>query len=296
MDKEVTGRSRQRLMIEALVSAGPRKSGQEYRERGKELCEDCAGYFAVGDLIIFWICDGMSNSHELSKRTLHPGFNSRILAQDLGEGFARVMGEALSSSNAFDLGIDLGKTLFSEIAEHWQNRLMEYIADVQYEGNLEQLIGAMPEMADGSYRMEWSSTLLGGVYNEQERTLDIVNIGNGGAVVIGEGSIWVTSKTPSLVLIATIVQKDRIRAEIYPVELDTNWKHLDDVKYFLAMSDGVSFNIDLLLRELSELKNASISELRRRLIMRGELTYDDQAVIIGRLMPEKASENKSESY
>src|SRR5512147_1982016 len=38
--------------------------------------------------VVFWVCDGTSNDDALPALGKLPGFNSRILATDLGQGFA----------------------------------------------------------------------------------------------------------------------------------------------------------------------------------------------------------------
>jgi hypothetical protein len=288
MNEEAAGRSRPRLMIEAFVAAGPRKSVEEYEEGAKELGEDCAGFCSVGDYVIFWICDGMSKGHELPKRSSHPGFNTRILAQDLSEGFARIMGQALMKAQAFDREVDLQKDLFGDIATAWQSRLRDYFADVESKGELERwLAELLPQMADGSYRLSWSSTFLGGVYHVQERSLALVNIGDSGAVVIGEREQKKVPPTKAREMLgATISRGERLQVEVRPLGLAADWEHFEDMECFLAMSDGVSRNLDALLQALVEAKTLPFGQLRRLLLTREELTYDDQTVIIGRLMPE----------
>jgi hypothetical protein len=209
------------------------------------------------------------------------------LAQDLGEGFAKIIGEVVIKYLTLSPGIDLQKTLFAYIAEKWQNRLVEYIADVENEGTLGHLLGKIPKMAGGSYRLKWSSTFLGGVYNEQERTLDIINIGDSGAVVMGEEPKAVTPKKIREILLATLSHGDNLQVEVCPIEVDAEWEHFKGVEFFIAMSDGVSRDLNVLLHTIeNDLKSVPVDEIRQCLLMRGELSYDDQSIIVGRLLPE----------
>lgn len=152
-------------MIEAMVAGGPRKSNRTYKEYGSELCEDCAGYRSVGHFTIFWLCDGTSNSSEVPRRSYLPGFNARTLAEDLGACFAKTMAKSVATTTV-TATVDVQKDVGDEVAQEWQERLIEYIAEIKTVGKFEQLLDAMPQMIDGFYRLKWSSTFLGGVYNE----------------------------------------------------------------------------------------------------------------------------------
>src|SRR4051794_29899436 len=63
------------FVAEALVSAGPRKSADEYAEdrTNAELCEDCAGICWVADRLVFWLCDGASNGKVLPRLFMAEG-------------------------------------------------------------------------------------------------------------------------------------------------------------------------------------------------------------------------------
>lgn len=80
-------------------------------------------------------------------------------------------------------------------------------------------------------------------------------------------------------------------------KIDANWECFNGVEYFFAMSDGVSAqNLGKVLQQIDvDVVSATVNEIRRQLLMRGDLSYDDQAVIIGRLMADEG-EIASESH
>ena len=274
-------------MVEAMVAGGARKSADAYEKGARELCEDCAGYLSFGEFIIFWICDGRSNDHVLLKRHSHPGLNSRILAQDLSDRFASVMMEAAGGGGGF--AVDLQKELLGSVADDWLVRLNEYIAGVERQGKLDRLLAAMPQMGDGTYAMEWSSTLLGGVYDQGKRALDMVNFGDCCAVAIGGGQPLVTKQSTPVCLGATLSPGGTLQVDVRARNVDAEWYHIEDVRWFIAISDGLSANPQSLLLEMEAMVDIPVSGTRRHLLARGELTYDDQAVIIGRLVPERSN-------
>lgn len=126
-----------------------------------------------------------------------------------------------------------------------------------------------------------------GVYDELKHTLDIVNIGDSGAVLIGEESKVIVPKDTAEILIATIRRDvDELQVDVCPMQVDVEWERCAGVECFVVISDGVAkTDLNLLLQELKEnLTKECVEEVRYHLLMRGDLSYDDQAVIIGRLM------------
>lgn len=274
---------RRGLMIEAVVAAGPRKATMEYVEGDTELCEDCAGYRAIGDVTIFWICDGTSNSHELPSLWGSPGFNSRVLAQDLGERFGQVVAEALVKGAEPDAGLHI--KIFEDVAGDWQERLISYLSRLEREGKLVQLLNKMPRMGDGLYGMKWSSAFLGGIYNQQEMTLDIVNVGDSVAVVLADQAGYVGASDCCVILIASISGPEPLKVEVCPVAVEVDWLHFNAVQRFVAVSDGVAKDSGAFIEEMEgSMCGLEAYDLRRRLLMSGALTYDDKAVIIGQIM------------
>jgi hypothetical protein len=272
------------LLLESLVAAGPRKSGDEYRDGALELCEDCAGFCLLGEFTVFWLCDGTSNSHELARRENHPGLNVRMLAADLGEGFGALLAEALREATEFVPDPTLQQALLARVAEEWQERLVGYLADVAAAGELSGLLENMPEMADGSYRLEWSSTFLGGVYCQATQTLHVLNLGDSAAVVFGEDAWIVAPNNTCAVLLAKISPDEPLAPKVYPVGAEAQWQQFALVQRFLALSDGHAEDLPALLEELQAAKDRPFGQLRRELLNRGELTYDDKAVVLGQVI------------
>jgi hypothetical protein len=298
MDDERRGHRVDSLMVEAFVAAGPRKSLEEYKEDPLELCEDTAGYLSLRESVVFWVCDGTSNDDALPALRKLPGFNSRILAADLGQGFANLCAKALLKGT--DPKSSLPKTLFGGVCTEWERRLVEYVSVLESGGKLDGLLSQLPEMGDGSYRLKWSSMLLGGIYNTGDHTLDILSIGDCGAVVVGEAPQIVAAKETCGIILATVTRPRPIKVEVFSAEVDSAWERYEGVTGFIAMSDGVSKDLDGLLTKLQESlsKGCSIGDIRARLIADRALTYDDRCVIIGRLLPceEKGSESHTEGW
>lgn len=118
-----------------------------------------------------------------------------------------------------------------------------------------------------------------------ERTLDIVNIGDSGAVVVGGQPAHVMPNKKRVIVVATFSQDEKVEIDVNTSE--TLRERYNGVNCFIALSDGVASNLEKLLYRLDDsLKSMSIDEARRRLLSRVDLTYDDRAVIIGRLMQE----------
>jgi hypothetical protein len=203
----------------------------------------------------------------------------------LGQGFASLCGDALIKGE--DPKPCLPKDLFGVVSAEWQRRLVDYVSVLESDGNLDKLISQLPEMGDGSYRMKWSSMLLGGIYNERERALDILSIGDCGAVVVGEKPQIVATRETCGIILATLTPANPIKVDVFSVQVDSVWEHFEGVTDFIAMSDGVSKDLDGLLTKLRDSLSGgnSIGNIRARLIAERALTYDDRAMIIGRLLP-----------
>ena len=287
VERRTRGGVSSRLMIEALVAAGSRKSPEEY-SASPELCKDAAGYLTLDEHVVFWVCDGTSDSNALPRHLNQPGFNSRILASDLGQGFGRIAAEALLKGE--DPRASLPKELFDDIVCQWRGRLIEYLRGIENEGKLTALLTRLPLTGDGAYRMKWSSTLLGGIYNERGRALDILNIGDCGAVVMGEEPHKVLPRATCGIVVANIRADTELDVNVFPIEVKADWEHFESVTCFFAMSDGLAKDLGAFLSETEEnLKNMPLGDVRRRLMTAGTLTYDDRAVVIGTLL-EKCEE------
>lgn len=282
-----------RLMIEALVAAGPRKSAEEVKA-SPELCEDAAGYLSLETHVIFWVCDGTSDSNSLPPHLNQPGFNSRILASDLGQGFGRIAAEALFKGE--DPRVSLPRQLFEDIACQWQGRLFKYLDGIENEGKLPGLLARLPHMGDGAYRMKWSSTLLGGIYNAGNQTLDILNIGDCGAVVLGQRAETVVPRATCGILVANIKGETPLEVNVFPIETEAEWEHFEAVTCFFAVTDGVSKDLSAFLSEMEEdLVKLPLCDVRGRLLASGALTYDDRAVVIGTLLEKCGETGESNS-
>jgi hypothetical protein len=301
--KKMSGRGRgdkkqcrlERLTIEALVAAGPRKSSEEYRSGLFEPCEDIAGYRILDRGFLFWICDGTSNSHELPAWKDQLGFNSRILAQDLGWEFSCLAGRALLQRKGYQKS-DLVKRLFEGIAKKWRERLIAYLDEVERHGKLERLLSRMPQMGHGAYRMQWSSTFLGGVYDERAQTLNVMNIGDSGIVVIADRPRMVGAKDGPGILLATIRQASPLDVDVssVPVE-DAGWEHFRGVRGFVAASDGVAKDLRMFLSQTGDTvpTQLTVDRIYRQMNLQSRLTYDDRAIIIGRLTEGESRGGKS---
>lgn len=275
-----------RLIIEALVAAGPRKSIDAYKRGLSELCEDIAGYRALDRGVLFWICDGTSNSHELPAWRGKPGFNSRILAQDLGRLFSCLAGKALLQRRG---KYDLAKRLFAGIATKWRERLHAYLAEVEKSGKLERLLAGLPQMADGTYRVQWSSTFLGGMYDERTQTLSVLNVGDSGMVVIADQPRMVVPNDERGILVAMLSRGKKFEVDISLIPVEESWEHFRGVRGFIAASDGVAKDLRTFLSQTKAAVTAqsTIGGMYTQLSFQDRLTYDDRAIITGRLVPEE---------
>lgn len=285
------------FVIEALVSAGPRHSSlAAYREdrTSAELGEDCAGYASMGGRSIFWLCDGTADGLALPRLEFGSdaqdsatfGFSARILAQDIGQGFVAQMAKALREGTD-PTGVDLAVTTFQAVADEWQDRLRIYLARLREIGRLDQLLHALPEAADGSLRVKWSTTFLGGVFDERRGRLAMINCGDSGAAIMTAPPAVVTPNKRRVVLGAVVHAGDAPQVTVTAyAQADSAWEVFEGIEGFVMVSDGLARR-DLrgLLQALAaDFGPRPLAEVRRELLRRADLTEDDKAVLVGRFL------------
>lgn len=192
---------------------------------------------------------------------------------------------------------DLAKLLFEGIAEKWRERLLAYLNEVQKAGALERLLANMPQMADDEYRMQWSSTFLGGIYNELWQTLSVINIGDGGMVVVADRAQTVGPKDVRGILIATFRRRGGLDVEVSSIPVEAGWEHFKGVRGFIAASDGVAKDVRVFLSQAAEAltTQSPIDRIWAQMSLQARLTYDDRAVIVGRLVRGEGRALKSAS-
>jgi len=271
------------FLIHAMVSAGPRH-GPQHRELG----EDCAGSVTVGHMSVFWICDGTSDGTQLPALGEQAGFSCRILAQDVGRAFAV---ELLKSWERTRLrppaDVDIRAMVFDPLAHKWEERLQRYVQELGNAGRLERLLHDLPKSADGSYQMEWSTTFLGGIFDEAQRSLDLVNFGDCCAVIAGNPRKAVERNTWRVFFRATLIRGEPVRVLVFAESNEqTAWQHYTDVVGFLAMTDGLikatrSAMPQLLRNVQSSIEHRSLDNVFGQLARRFEDTEDDRAVVLG---------------
>lgn len=275
------------FILEVMVTAGPRHELSDDHCQPIELGEDCTGHIAIAGTSIFWICDGTSNSTTLPKTGPRLQCSSRILAQDIAARFAAVMVEKRREQVALD-DIDLKLSVFEPVARDWEERLAVYVQQLNQEGTLNALLESLPQSADGSYEMKWSTTFLGGLFDETNRTLDLVNYGDCGAVVAAEPGAVVEPNPHRVIFLAHFTAERNPSIFVAATTNDqTSWRRWSDVKGFLAMTDGVVKTPSLkcyLARIHQQLDRWSLLELRRHLGRMKDATEDDKALILGRFL------------
>lgn len=178
--------------IEILVSSGPRKDPERYREDGalREPGEDAGGALFLPGISVFWIADGTSQEPSL------PGFSSRMLAQDIGVCFERAVfeevalprsrdpSEAPPNTDRFDA---LQGAAFRLLKDLWQRRLTAFWSRLSPEA-ARKALDAFAHCGDGIRRLRWSSTLLFGAVSLKDGSLRIANFGDSCGIVYPQGA------------------------------------------------------------------------------------------------------------
>jgi hypothetical protein len=277
------------FLLEAMISAGPRKWPEL---ESRELGEDVSGFARIGGLWVFWLADGTGDSGKLPDLPSFEGFNARMLAQDLGQTFcaAGVDNARRSRSPA---ALDLKALVFDRLARDWQVRLGEYVARIRAEGNCDTFLASLPQLADGRYQIRWSSTLLGGIFDETTRTLDAVNFGDSGGLVVARPTGLIEPKRGNRVFVDAILTAvpETVAVEVVAhLPDDCSWTRFEGVEGFVAMTDGVIKQpLGKYLDNLRILApQSSLNKIRRGLLNRADMTGDDKTIVFGRFVVEEA--------
>jgi hypothetical protein len=270
------------FLIEALVAAGPRKSAADHDgPGGRELGEDVVGLARAGERWVFWLADGTSDSFSL----VHGDqvFTARTLARDLGSAFcaAAVRGRGLRAEDMQSLVLD-------EVARDWQASLSEVIAAVHAQGTLETFLQAFPEVPDGRRQILWSSTLIGGVFDEASGVLEVWNAGDSGALVAARPNGVIEPRRQRIFVVTTLTPEPGGAAvEVAAVGAkDCTVVRFEEVTGFVAMTDGVIDGklADVLGALRDSLGRQSLTDIRRGLLRRCDRSHDDKAIVFARYL------------
>lgn len=280
------------FQIEAMVSAGPRKSPADYNDPSKytpDLGEDAAGVTTLNNAQIWWLCDGTGDGDFVPPVTGQPGLSTRMFARDLGEYFAQWVsaGAPLDSNSANQ------PLMFATLAHHWQTRIDAHLAAREAEGTLAKFFDEGDTGRLGGFTLKWSSTLLGGVLWRGARGEDILAIyqaGDCGALIARGGSQpgieLVLPNNHRVVVQATFTRSPAIRAEVkvFSIGNRIDQRQFQDVEGFAAMSDGlIAGNLTQYLAQLKErLSHLPIEKIGAGLKSRADKSRDDKSLIVGR--------------
>jgi hypothetical protein len=284
------------FVLEAMVAAGPRKDAASSSDRDAEgeLCEDSVGFIVRNARWIFWLCDGTSGGHvfprvHLGNETALPfRFSSRSLAQSVGETFAAEASSAVS--DPLDVSAtELMYAVFRKLEAEWQRRLAAYFKHVPAD-DTKTLLAALPRDAQSVPFARWSTTFLGGIFEEESRTLGVTSYGDSGLIVVAtphERSRLVEPNSRRLILTVTFPNAGPPQVQVHSGD-DNAWTSYSSVAGFIAMSDGVTpRNASLnafLPRVYANLGKFPLDRVREMLLELGYHSGDDKSIIFGRFL------------
>ena len=99
-----------------------------------------------------------------------------------GSAFLRLHGgRRLAGSKPSD--IQLKAVVFDPLAREWEKRVAAALDSIREAGMLPALLDRLPQLIDGPHELKWSTTFLGGLFDESSRTIDLASYGDSGAVI-----------------------------------------------------------------------------------------------------------------
>ena len=291
--------------FELLTSPGPRKdSGAFSRSVLRELGEDAAGLLQLPAYSFFWLSDGTS------QESIWPGFSARILAQDIGALFTQTALQKsisllppasaasslapISTPNVFYQAptthpvnfscLDLVQSALENLRSAWQDIVNERWRKLLDTGETEAYLHRFTQYGDGLLRVGWSTTFMAGVLQHENKTLEIMNLGDSGCLV--------QSSTHDV--IPTGISGDRIFVQletspgnpqppavrVSSPKLDTDAVQVfENVEALLCITDGNSAtSLTTLFKEHGKRGVLGLAELIKQ---SRPFTYDDRSLILG---------------
>lgn len=275
------------FLIEAMVSAGPRKAASAYEAGGEatELCEDATGVLSLTNgRQIWWLCDGTSQGDHLPPVGDTAGLSTRMLARDLGDCFVKwgVKGGESEPANE----------VLSRLEALWQWRLETYLSEVERLGVRSQLDDVCAINADGSRSLKWSTTFVGGLVQSGggPASLHLFQAGDSGAVVVSRNAesrqAHAVLPTPERVIVQANILEDRVSISVHAPTRGLKRQMFNGIVGFVAMSDGlIRSDLESFLYRIEKLAaEYPMSRLREGLVSRNDRSFDDKSLIVGRFI------------